>query len=114
MPKIEQFELWIADLNPRMGTEAGKMRPVVVVQTNFLNKIGHPSTIICPLTTKVAPESNILRIHLKKGIANLNSNCDVMIDQIRAIDNQRLTKRIGRVPQEIGESILENLNIILT
>ena len=36
--KIKQFEIWIADLNPRMGTEAGKIRPVIVVQTDLLNK----------------------------------------------------------------------------
>ena len=40
--KIKQFEIWIADLNPRMGTEAGKIRPVIVVQTDLLNK-EHPN-----------------------------------------------------------------------
>ena len=35
--KIKQFEVWIADLNPRMGTESGKIRPVLIVQTDLLN-----------------------------------------------------------------------------
>jgi len=35
--KIEQYEIWIADLNPRFGTEAGKSRPVAIVQTDLLN-----------------------------------------------------------------------------
>ena len=64
--KIKQFEIWIADLNPRIGTEAGKVRPVIVVQTDLLNK-EHPSTIVCPITTNVKPDSEILRIHLKKS-----------------------------------------------
>lgn len=113
MSKIEQFDVWIADLNPRMGTEAGKVRPVVVVQTDFLNKVEHPSTIICPLTTKVVLKSSILRVQLKKGTANLDSDCDVMLDQLRTVDNQRLTKKIGRLPLELANSIKENLKIIL-
>ena len=44
--KIKQYEIWIADLNPRYDTEAGKTRPVVIVQTNLLNDL-HPSTLIC-------------------------------------------------------------------
>ena len=36
--KIKQFEIWLADLNPEFGTEAGKTRPVVIVQTDLLNK----------------------------------------------------------------------------
>jgi len=37
---IKQFEVWIADLNSQIGTEAGKTRPVLIIQTNLLNKIG--------------------------------------------------------------------------
>lgn len=36
---VNQFEIWIADLNPQLGTETGKTRPVLIVQTNLLNKI---------------------------------------------------------------------------
>jgi len=69
---IKQFEIWIADLNPQIGTEPGKTRPVLVIQTNLLNKIPHPSTIVCPITTNVKKGSEILRIHLKKGTANFH------------------------------------------
>lgn len=110
--KIKQFEIWIADLNPRMGTEKGKTRPVLVIQTDLLNA-EHPSTIVCPITTNVQPESKILRVHLKKGMAKLKENCDVMIDQIRAIDNKRLIKKTGRIPEELEDSIKENLKIVL-
>ena len=90
--QTKQFEIWIADLNPQIGTEPGKTRPVLVVQSNLLNKIPHPSTIICPITTNVNRESELLRVHLKKGTANVLENCDIMIDQLRAIDNSRLMK----------------------
>ena len=111
--QINQFEIWIADLNPQIGTEAGKTRPVLIVQTNLLNKISHPSTVVCPITTNVHKDSDILRVHLKKGIANLHENCDVMIDQIRAIDNKRLVKKVGNLPIELVDKIKENIAIII-
>lgn len=110
---VKQFEIWIADLNPQIGTEPGKTRPVLAVQTNLLNKIPHPSTIVCPITTNVKMESTILRVHLKKGTANLNEPCDIMIDQIRAIDNKRLTKKVGVLPDELIELVKENISIVL-
>jgi len=57
---IKQYEIWIADLNPQIGTETGKTRPVLTIQTNLLNKIPHPSTIVCPITTNVKKDSEIL------------------------------------------------------
>ena len=110
---INQFEIWLADLSPKIGTEPGKTRPVVILQTDLLNRANHPSTIICPLTTNVKKSAEILRVHLKKGQANLNQDCDIMIDQIRAIDNKRLIKKIGMFPQERIPRIKENLSIVL-
>ncbi len=110
---MNQYEIWIADLNPQIGTEAGKSRPVLIVQTNLLNKIQHPSTIVCPITTNVLDDSDILRVHLKKGMANLHENCDIMIDQIRAIDNKRLIKKVGNLPTDLIEKIKENISIII-
>ncbi len=110
---IKQFEIWLADLNPKIGTEAGKTRPVLVVQTNLLNKIKHPSTIVCPITTNVKKEAEILRVHLSKGMANLHKDCDVMIDQIRAIDNKRLIKKVGNLPNDLSELVKENIKIVI-
>ena len=111
--QIKRFEIWIADLNPQIGNEPGKTRPVLIVQTDLLNKVSHPSTIVCPLTTKVQMDAEILRVHLKKGITALNENCDIMIDQIRAIDNKRLIKKMGELPANLAEKVKENLLIVL-
>ena len=110
---INQFEIWIADLNPKIGTEPEKTRPVLAIQTNLLNKIPHPSTIVCPITTNVKKDSEILRVHLKKGTANVHSACDIMIDQIRAIDNRRLTKKVGVLPDGLIKKVKENIQIVL-
>jgi mRNA interferase MazF len=110
---IKQFEIWIADLNPQIGTEPGKTRPVLVIQSDLLNKIPHPSTIICPITTNIEKEADILRVHLNKGMANLHEKCDIMIDQLRAIDNKRLIKKVGDLPHDLIDKVKENILITL-
>jgi len=110
---IKQFEIWIEDLNPQIGTEPGKTRSVLVIQTNLLTKIPHPSTIVCPITTNIEKDSEILRVHLKKGMANLYENCNIMIDQIRAIDNKRLIKKVGELLTELIDKVKENIMITL-
>jgi len=111
--QIRRFEIWIADLNPRIGTEPGKTRPVLIVQTNLLNKIPHPSTIVCPITTSIQMETEILRVHIRRGTANLNEDCDIMIDQVRAVDNKRLIKKIGELPENLSIKVRENLAIVM-
>jgi mRNA interferase MazF len=111
--KIKQYEIWIADLNPKSDTESGKTRPVLIIQTNLLNQVSHPSTIICPMTTHVKTKAEILRVHLEKGMANLRQDCDIMIDQIRAIDNKRLIKRIGVLPSDKIQRTKDNIRICL-
>ena len=110
---IKQFDIWLADLNPRIGTEPGKTRPVLVVQTDLLNNIPHPSTLVCPITSKVHKKAEVLRILIKKGTTNLHQDCDILVDQLRAIDNRRLIKRIGVLPERLLPIIRQNLRIVL-
>ncbi len=105
-------EIWLANLDPRFGTEAGKTRPVLIVQTDLLNHM-HPSTLVCPLTTNIQPESKILRVHLQKGVGKVEKASDIMIDQLRAIDNKKLVKKLGEVPREIVRKVHENILLIL-
>jgi len=108
--KIKQYDIWLANLNPGKGTEPGKTRPVVIVQTDLLNDT-HLSTIVCPITTNIQPDMNILRVHLKKS--QLDQLSDVLIDQIRAIDNKRLIQRIGKLNQDQIQLLKKNLMIVL-
>ena len=108
--EIKQFDIWLADLNPAKGTEPGKTRPVVIIQTDLLNDT-HLSTIICPVTTNVKPEIELLRVHLKKG--QLDKLSDVLVDQIRAIDNTRLLTKIGQLNKDQREKLKSNLRVVL-
>jgi mRNA interferase MazF len=112
MKEINKFEIWLANLDPQFGSEAGKTRPVLIVQTDLLNKV-HSSTIVCPITTNIQADSQVLRVHLEKGMANLQQDCDIMIDQLRAIDNRRLIKKLGHLPISLTEKVNENIMIVL-
>ena len=111
--KIEKWHVYLADLNPRFGTEPGKVRPILVIQTNLLNEIGHPSTLICPLTTKVLPQAKWLRVHLRKNESDLNEKSDVLVDQIRAIDNRRFQKKLGMIRRDSRIQLRKALKVVL-
>ena len=100
--------LYLAGLSPRVGTEPGKVRPVLVIQTDLLNGAGHPSTWILPCTTRLAGE-NLLRVALPRGIAGNREECEVMIDQGRAIDNRRLVRALKPLPRSILAEVVEKL-----
>jgi len=108
--KINQYEVWLANLSPSRGTEPGKTRPVIVVQTNLMNAV-HPSTLICPITSQINLEATILRVHLNKGI--LDQLSDILVDQIRAIDNIRMIEKIGSLTKSQISQLKANLKIVL-
>jgi len=106
--KIRRGCLYLADLNPRLGSEAGKSRPVLVVQTDLLNEAEHPSTWVLPCTTRLAGE-NLLRVPLPRGIAGNRQDCEVMIDQSRAIDNRRFVRPLKPLPRSLLREVEEKL-----
>lgn len=109
---IRHGDVHVANLNPRRGTEPGKLRPVIVLQTGLLNDAEHPSTFVVPCTTRLVGES-LLRVALPKGIGGNVADCEAMIDQCRAIDNRRLTKRLGSLPKPILREVKEKLRLLL-
>ena len=111
MVKVRRGVLYLADLNPRAGTKAGKVRPVLVVQTDLLNDAGHPSTWVLPCTTRLTGE-NLLRVVLPRGIAGNRAECEVMIDQSRAVDNRRLVRALKPLPRSILAEVVEKLRTL--
>jgi mRNA interferase MazF len=108
---VEHGGLYAADLSPRRGSEPGKMRPVLVIQTDLLNVARHPSTWVLPCTTKLTGES-LLRVYLPRGIAGNAADCEVMIDQSCAIDNRRIKRRLGRPPGRLLSEVKEKLRLL--
>jgi mRNA interferase MazF len=108
-------EVWLADLNPRHGTEPGKTRPVLVVQAQALLDAEHPSTLVVPLTTRLDDDAEPLRIRVTAG-GKLRKESDLLIDQLRAIDNHRLvdgplTRLSPAQLQKVDQALAEILDL---
>ncbi len=88
---MNRGEVWLADLEPRFGTEPGKTRPVLVVQSQALLDAKHSSSLIVPLTTSVIEDAFPLRITVPRA-GRLRTKSSAVMDQMRAIDNRRLVR----------------------
>ena len=82
-------EIWLANLNPGRGSEPGKIRPVLILQNQALLDAEHPSTLIVPLTTNLVDDAEPLRLRVTAQ-GGLKKDSDLLVDQLRAIDNRRL------------------------
>lgn len=109
----EQFDVWFVNLNPARGTEPGKIRPCVIVQTNLLNQVGHPSTLICPITTQLSDEENILRVKVEGKETGLDQETEILVDQIRALDNRRFLVKLGKISKEKALELRTKLKAIM-
>ncbi|MGH9529410.1 MAG: type II toxin-antitoxin system PemK/MazF family toxin [Terriglobales bacterium] len=97
-------EVWLVSLNPAHGAEIHKTRPCLVISPDEINR--HLQTVIvAPMTTTMRPYPTrvSLRFHGKSGQAAL--------DQLRAVDRQRLVRRLGTVSpgaaQQVSAVLLE-------
>ncbi len=111
--EVRRGDVLLANLNPAHGTEPGKKRPVVVVQSDLLNEAGHPSTLVCPVTSKVDSTVQYLRVALRPGNSGLRKPSAILVDQVRAIDNRRLVTVLGRVPEHTMALLADRLGKIL-
>ena len=89
---------------------------MLIVQAQALLDAEHPSTLIVPLTTRLVDDAEPLRVRIRKSGA-LRKDSDLLIEQVRAIDNQRLTQGpLTRLaPQQlrsVGTALREVLELI--
>ena len=94
---VSKGEIWIANLNPiKKNNEVGKIRPVLIFQNDDLNKSDYSTTIIIPLTTYLINDVEPLRFRINKR-DKLLEDSDLIITQIRAIDNSRFVKKLAKL-----------------
>jgi mRNA interferase MazF len=86
---VRRGEIWIGNLNPNRGAETGKMRPVLIMQADFLTQQGHATVVVLPLTTQVRPAMEPLRVTIAAR-DRLREACQVMPEQPRTLDRTRL------------------------
>ena len=88
-----QDDVWLVSLDPVQGSEIRKTRPCLVVSPNEANEFLR-TVIVAPMTT--AERRYPTRVHItfqgKRG--------QVALDQIRAVERQRLVHKLGTAPAE--------------
>ena len=94
-----RYGIYIADLNPTLGSEISKVRPVVVVSRDDMNRF-LDTVVICPLTTSLHP-----RWRGRLQVRCAGEDAEVAVDQIRTIGKQRLGRRIDRLTSDNAASL---------
>jgi mRNA interferase MazF len=88
---IKRYEIYFADLNPTIGSEIKKVRPVVIISQDEMNKY-LDTVVVCPLTSKLHPK---WRTRLQVKCAN--KKAEVAVDQIRTTSKKRLQNKIDKL-----------------
>jgi len=102
MKIVTRYEIFFADLNPSQGGEINKIRPVVVVSQNEMNRYLE-TIVVCPLTSVIHPEWRS-RIQIQCA----GKSAEIAVDQIRTISKRRLKKKIDKL-SDIEAAILRRL-----
>ena len=90
---IKRYEIYFADLNPTLGSEIKKIRPVVVISQDEMNKY-LDTVVICPLTSVLHP---LWRSRIQIQCAG--KEAEIAVDQIRTISKQRIRNKIGKLTE---------------
>jgi len=93
---IERGEIWLANLEPTIGSEIRKTRPVLVFSNNINNDNNQVVTVL-PITSNTSRIFSF-EVLLPQGVASLPKDSKAKADQIRTLDKSRLLKRIGVLP----------------
>jgi mRNA interferase MazF len=86
---MRRGEIWVAKLNPPRGREVGKIRPVLIIQADELTAAGTPLVVVLPVTTSIYPAFKLWRVSIAAR-DRLEKPCQVIVDQPRALDKNRL------------------------
>ncbi len=105
---VSKGQIWLANLNPvKKNNEIGKVRPVLIFQNNGLNQSDYPTTIVFPLTTQLVDAVQPIRMRITKREKLINDS-DIILTQIRAIDNVRFVEYLGSLTEEEYNVVKKN------
>ena len=99
---INRFEVHLVALDPTIGSEIKKTRPCLVVSPDEINHAIR-TVIVAPMTTKGQPYPTRVPCRFK-GKAG-----QVVLDQVRTVDQSRLVKKLGRIDASTATAVLEVL-----
>ena len=109
MMKFKRFDVCLVNLDPTIGSEIKKTRPVIIVSPDSMNQSRLNTVIVAPMTSTIR-DNFPTRINLsfkdKKG--------QIALDQIRVIDRSRIIKILGSINDSVQNNILHTLAIMFS
>jgi mRNA interferase MazF len=111
--EIRRGHLYLVDFNPRIKTKPGKLRPAIVLQSDLVTQAGYPSTIVVPTTTQLVENAGLLRLRLKRGVASIEHDSDVLVGQLIAVANESFKREIGVLPSALLRDLEHRVQIVL-
>jgi len=109
---IERGRIYLAVLDPVVGKEISKTRPVVIVSNDKNNKFSGTVTIL-PITSKNVEKIYPFEVLLSKGAGKLPKTSKVKADQIRTLDKSRIVRFIGTIKKQEMDEIEKAIKIHL-
>lgn len=109
---IKRGEIHLALLDPTIGHEISKTRPVIIISNDINNRFSGTITVL-PLTSTNLAKIYPFEVKLPQGAGNLPKDSKVKADQIRTLDKRRLIKAIGMLDDESMARIETALRIHL-
>lgn len=111
--QIKRGEIFLANLEPKKGSEQGGIRPVLIIQNDISNKHS-PVTIIAAITSKNYEKEFPTNVFLLKKDSKLDKDSTILLNQIRTIDSSRLIKKISTLDNFTMEKVNRALRISLS
>ena len=110
---ISQGEVWWADIGEPIGSASGFRRPVVVVQSDAMNR-SRIGTVVCvPMTSNLKWADAPGNVLLNANLTGLPRDSVANVSLIVALDKNQLTERSGKLPRQQLETVLNGINVIL-
>ena len=112
---VRRGEVWVANLNPNRGREIGKVRPVLVIQGDWLNETERNTVVVLPMTSSVRADVASLRVGVHAR-DRLRSDSQVIVEQPRTLDRNRigdgpLTELTAGEMRRVEENLLAVLGV---
>ena len=104
-------EIYIADLNPHIGSEQGGVRPVLIVQNDVGNRYS-PTVIAAAITSQMNKAKLPTHVELSP-VSGLQKNSVLLLEQLRTIDKTRLQSKVGEVSADTMQKVNNALMISL-
>lgn len=111
--QIQRGAIYYARLSPVIGSEQGGFRPVVIVQ-NDVGNLHSPTVIVAPITAQMQKHRLPTHVLIKQNVKGIKRDSQILLEQIRTIDKQRLADQIGQLNQVTMKAVNQALQVSLS